>query len=61
MLRRVWLIALCLYALSALADGALHLREDVRAGQDWRAADNLAVATSAALFWPLDLLARILL
>ena len=59
--RRLWLLALCLYAIAAVADAALHLRQDVRSGQDWRAPDNLAVAFSAGLFWPVDLLARLLL
>lgn len=61
MRRRLWLIALLLYAAAALADGALHLREDVRSGQDWRSPDNLAVAVTAAMFWPIDLVARLLL
>ena len=61
MSRRVSLLALCLYGLAAIGDAALHLREDVQAGQDWRAVDNLAVAVSAGLFWPADLVARLLL
>jgi hypothetical protein len=44
-----------------MADVAVHLREDTQAGQDWRAPDNLAVAVSAGLFWPVDLVARQLL
>jgi hypothetical protein len=61
MSRRVWLAALCLYAILAAADVALHLNEDRLADQDWRAPDNLAVAISAGLFWPVDLVARQLL
>jgi hypothetical protein len=61
MSRRVWLIALCLYAILAAADVAVHLNEDRMAGQDWRAPDNLAVAVAAGLFWPVDLVARRLL
>ena len=59
--RRLWLVGLSLYAIAALADTATFLREEARAGQDWRAPDNLAVAVSAGLFWPVDLLARLLL
>ena len=59
--RRVWLAALCLYALAVAADVAVHLRDDTLAGQDWWAPDNLTVAFSAGLFWPVDLVARKLL
>ena len=59
--RRLWLAALLLYAIAAAADVAVHLNEDRLAGQDWRAPDNLAVALSAGLFWPVDLIARQLL
>jgi hypothetical protein len=55
--RRVWLAALCLYAIAAAADFALHLRNDTATGQDWWAPDNLIVAFSAGLFWPVDLVA----
>jgi hypothetical protein len=61
MSRRVWLVALWLYAILAAADIAVHLGEDHRAGQDWRAPHNLAVAVAAGLFWPIDLVARLLL
>ena len=61
MSRRVWLAALWLYAIAAASDMTLHLSEDARAGQDWRAPDNLVVAFSAGLFWPVDLLAQRLL
>lgn len=59
--RRVWLVALCLYALAAAADVALHLNEHRRAGRDWFTPANLAVAVSASLFWPIDLVAQLLL
>ena len=59
--RRVWLTALCLYGLAAVADIALHLRDDTAIGQDWWALDNLVVAFSAGLFWPVDLVAQRLL
>jgi len=61
MRRRVWLIALCLYAVAAVGDIAMHLRADVRAGQSWHDPANLAVAFSAGLFWPADLIAGLLL
>jgi hypothetical protein len=61
MSRRVWLVGLSLYAIAAVADAAIFLRDETRAGQDWRAPDNLAVAVSAGLFWPVDLVARVLL
>ena len=61
MSRRVWLVALWLYAVLAVADIAMHLNDDRLAGQNWLAPDNLAVAVSAGLFWPVDLVARRLL
>ncbi|MGC2414363.1 MAG: hypothetical protein WA459_16890 [Stellaceae bacterium] len=59
--RRLWLVGLCVYALAAAADAAVHLRNDTLAGQEWWAPDNLTVAFSAGLFWPVDLFARKLL
>jgi hypothetical protein len=41
---------LCLYALAAAADVAVHLGEDRRAGRDWLMPANLAVAFSGSLF-----------
>ena len=61
MSRRVWLIALCLYAAAAAIDIAAHLRADVQAGRNWHDPANLAVAFSAGLFWPADLIAGWLL
>jgi hypothetical protein len=61
MSRRISLVALWLYAVLAAADIAVHLNDDRQAGQDWLAPDNLAVAVSAGLFWPVDLVARRLL
>jgi hypothetical protein len=40
---------------------SVHLHADSRAGQDWRDPANLAVAFSAGLFWPADLIAALLL
>ena len=59
--RRLWLLALVLYGATAFADIVAHLAADVRAGQNWWAPDNLAVAVSAGLFWPVDLIAGHLL
>jgi hypothetical protein len=59
--RRIWLIALLLYGAAAVADIAVHLAADVRAGQHWWAPANLTVAFSAGLFWPVDLIAGHLL
>ena len=61
MRRRLWLVGLALYAIAAAADVAVHLRDDAQEGEDWWAPDNLAVAFSAGLFWPVDLLAQSLL
>lgn len=58
MSRRVWLVALSLYALAAAADVAFHLAEDRRIGQNYLDPANLVVAVSAGLFWPIDLVAR---
>ena len=59
--RRLWLAALVLYGAAALADIAVHLAADVRAGQNWWAPNNLAVAIPAGLFWPVDIVAGHLL
>jgi hypothetical protein len=59
--RRVWLVALWVYALAAAADVAFQLSEDRWAGRDWLAPANLIVTMSAGLFWPVDLVAQRLL
>jgi len=61
MSRRAWLIGLSLYAIAGVADAAIFLHHEARAGEDWWSADNLAVAFSAGLFWPVDLVAKSLL
>ena len=43
------------------ADIAAHLNSDPRAGQSWHDPANLAVAFSAGLFWPADLVTSLLL
>ena len=57
--RRLWLAVLCLYAVAGIADMAAHLSENRRAGEPIAA--NIPVAFAAGLFWPADLVARILL
>lgn len=59
--RRLWLAALILYGAAVLADFGLHLAADDGAGRDWHDAAHLAVAFSASLFWPVDLVAEYLL
>ena len=61
MRRRIWLAGLCLYAIAGAADAAIFLSDEVRAGEEWWAPDNPAVAFSAGLFWPVDLIAKMLL
>jgi hypothetical protein len=60
MSRRVWLAALLLYTIAAAADIAVHLDEQRRGGGNWLVPANLAVAVSASLFWPIDLVAQLL-
>jgi len=52
---------LCLYGVAVAADIAAHLISDARAGQSWHDPANLAVAFSAGLFWPADLVTSLLL
>ncbi|MBV8506728.1 MAG: hypothetical protein JOZ11_13095 [Alphaproteobacteria bacterium] len=50
-----------LYALAASGDFAYHLIEDLRTGNDSIEVSDIAVAFSAAVFWPVDLIAMVLL
>ena len=59
--RSAWLAALVFYALAASGDFAYHLIEDVRTGNDAIEFSEVAVAFSAAVFWPVDLVAMSLL
>jgi hypothetical protein len=57
--RRLWALALVLYAAIGLADLGWRLDTFRRAGEPMAA--NIPVAFAAGLFWPADLVARILL
>jgi hypothetical protein len=57
--RRLWLVALCLYAAVAAADFSIRLLEDRRPGERI-SLPNAIVAFAAGLFWPADVVARIL-
>ena len=56
-----WLAALVLYALVATSDFAYHMIEDLRTENQTIEVSEVAVAFSAALFWPVDLIAMALL
>ena len=58
--RSAWL-ALLLYALAAGGDFAYHLIEDLRTGNQAIEISEVPVAFSAAVFWPVDLIAMWLL
>ena len=57
--RRIELIGLCLYALGGCIDFAYHLTWGAPRAAIWYS--NLPVAFSAAVFWPVDLVAMALL
>ena len=59
--RSAWLAALLFYALAASGDFAYHLIEDLRTGNDAIDFSDITVAFSAAVFWPIDLIAMALL
>jgi hypothetical protein len=59
MVRRAWLIGLGLYGLAACGDFAYHW--SVRAADRTIKYVELPVAYSAALFWPVDVVAMALL
>jgi len=61
MSRRLWLLALLVYALAAVVDAGRHLSEHRREGGVWLSPAILAVAVSAGLFWPIDIVAQPLL
>jgi hypothetical protein len=55
------LAALLLYGLAAGGDFAYHLIDDLRTGNQAIEVSEVAVGFSAALFWPVDLIAMALL
>jgi uncharacterized protein (DUF2344 family) len=59
--RRAWLIGLCLYGSAASIDFGYHLIADVRMADRTIKYAELPVAYSAALFWPVDIVAMALL
>jgi hypothetical protein len=59
--RRAWLAALLLYGAVMSADFAYHLTNDLHTGNRAIGYPEVVVAFSAALFWPLDLIAMALL
>jgi hypothetical protein len=61
MRRPAWLIGLLLYALGAGIDFAHHLIDALRSGDEVIEFSDVAVAFSAALFWPIDIVATALL
>jgi hypothetical protein len=58
---RFWLIGLCFYGLAACIDFAYHFGHDVRRADRTIQFSEIPVAFSAALFWPVDIVARSLL
>jgi hypothetical protein len=61
MRRRIWLLVLIFYVAAGIADGAYCLANPPSAGLHSGIAANLAVAFCAGLFWPIDIVARLLL
>jgi hypothetical protein len=59
--RPAWLAALVLYGLAASGDFTYHLIDDLRTENEAIEVSDVAVAFSAALFWPVDLVAMALL
>ena len=59
--RRAWLAALLLYGVAAGLDVARHLADDLYSGNQAIEFPEIAVAFSAGLFWPVDLIAKALL
>jgi hypothetical protein len=61
MRRRAWRVGLLLYGLGAGIDFAHHLIDDRHNGDEAIEVSEVAVAFSAALFWPIDVIAMGLL
>jgi hypothetical protein len=60
MRRWIWLAVLILYGTAAAVDSGVRAGEAVRAGEKFGPA-VLTVAFCAGLFWPIDIVARMLL
>jgi hypothetical protein len=58
---RAWLLGLVLYGLGSGVNVARHLAEDLRTGNQAIELAEVAVAFSAGLFWPIDVVAAVLL
>jgi hypothetical protein len=61
MRHRAWMVGLLLYGLGAAIDFAYHLIDDLGTGDEAIEFSEVAVAFSAALFWPIDIIAMVLL
>jgi hypothetical protein len=59
--RQAWLLALVLYGLAAGGDFAYHLIDYLHTGDRVIEFSEITVAFSAALFWPVDIVAMTLL
>jgi hypothetical protein len=59
--RRAWLIGLWLYGSAACVDFAYHLAVDVGRADKTNKYAEIPVAYSAALFWPIDIVAMALM
>jgi len=58
--QRIWLAALCLYFAAGATDMSAHLLASHRKGEQI-GPNNIPVAFAAGLFWPMDIVATILL
>jgi len=58
---RIWLIGVYVYGFVACVDFAYHFGHDVRRADRTIQFSEIPVAFSAALFWPVDVVARSLL
>jgi hypothetical protein len=59
--RSLWLAALVIYTVAASGDFVYHLIENLHTGNQAIEFSEVLVAFSAAVFWPVDLIAMALL
>jgi hypothetical protein len=59
--RQAWLLGLVLYGLAAGGDFAYHLIDYLHTGDQAIELSEVTVAFSASLFWPVDIVAMMLL